>query len=369
MPTKPPACEDHDISSRDAKKRTKFEDSESKGKRLVISRQKHENGDYTVGWICAITAEYVAAQAFLDEEHDRPGHVHLHDSNAYTLGEIGQHNVVIAVLPDGEYGTSSAAVVARDMLHSFPNIRIGLMVGIGGGAPTHKHDIRLGDVVVSSPRDGKGGVFQYDFGKTIQDQSFQSTGFLDQPPKVLRTALKGLKAQYEIYGHQLDEAINSVLEEKPRLKRKYKRPDLNSDKLYLSGVTHPVADEADCADVCGDPSQLVVRDLRMQDDDNPAIHYGIVASASQLMKNALLRDKFAKENGVLCFEMEAAGLMNHFPCLVIRGICDYSDTHKNKEWQGYAAMAAAAYAKDLLAHISVNNLEAERRISDILSSG
>jgi hypothetical protein len=67
-------------------------------------------------------------------------------------------------------------------MHSFPNIRIGLMVGIGGGAPSPKHDIRLGDIVVSAPRDGKGGVFQYDLGKIIQDQSFRPTGFLNQPP-------------------------------------------------------------------------------------------------------------------------------------------------------------------------------------------
>jgi hypothetical protein len=66
------------------------------------------------------------------------------------------------------------------------------------------------------------------------------------------------------------------------------------------------------------------------------------------MRDALIRDKLAAEKNVLCFEMEAAGPMNHFACLVIRGICDYSDSHKNKEWQGYAAMAAAAYAKDLL---------------------
>ena len=97
------------------------------------------------------------------------------DSNVYTLGRAGKHNVVVAVLPDGEYGTAAAATVARDMLHSFPNIRIGLMVGISGGAPSAKHDIRLGDVVVSAPRNGQGGVFQYDFGKTIQAQQFQHT--------------------------------------------------------------------------------------------------------------------------------------------------------------------------------------------------
>lgn len=100
--------------------------------------------------------------------------------------------------------------------------------------------------------------------------------------------------------------------------------------------------------------------------DNPAIHYGSIASGNQLMKDALVRDRYAGQ-GVLCFEMEAAGLMNHFPCLVIRGICDYADSHKNKEWQGYAAMAAAAYAKDLLYRISPNRVEAERKIRDILS--
>ena len=67
-------------------------------------------------------------------------------------------------------------VLEGDVLHSFPNVRIGLMVGIGGGAPSQKHDIRLGDIVVSAPRDGNGGVFQYDFGKMIQDKSFQTTG-------------------------------------------------------------------------------------------------------------------------------------------------------------------------------------------------
>jgi nucleoside phosphorylase len=106
-------------------------------------------------------------------------------TNDYTLGKNREHKVVIAVLPDGEYGTASAAGVATNMLNSFPNIRIGLMVGIGGGVPSVKHDIRLGDVVVSASRDGEGGVFQYDFGKSIQGQGFQHTRFLNQPPREL----------------------------------------------------------------------------------------------------------------------------------------------------------------------------------------
>ena len=326
--------------------------------------------DYTVGWICAIAKESVAARAFLDEKHDGPEYVSPNDDNDYTLGKVGKHNIVIAVLPDGEYGTASAASVARDMLHSFPNVRIGLMVGIGGGAPSQKHDIRLGDIVVSAPRDGNGGVFQYDFSKTIQDQSFRQTRFLNQPPTMLRTAMNGLKAQYECDGHRLKEAVNTIIEKNRRLRQKYQRPDPSSDRLYQSGFTHPPNNEASCTAVCGDnPSNLIIRRKRTEDEDDPAIHYGVIASANQLMKDALVRDALAKEKDVMCFEMEAAGLMNHFPCLIIRGVCDYSDSHKNKEWQGYAAMAAAAYAKDLLYRIPPNKVKAEKRISDIISSG
>ena len=325
--------------------------------------------NYSVGWICAISTEYVAAQAFLDEKHEGPEFVSPNDNNHYTLGRMGKHNVVIAVLPDGEYGISSAASVARDMLHSFPNIRIGLMVGIGGGAPSKKHDIRLGDIVVSAPRDGQGGVFQYDFGKSTQDQGFQVTGYMAQPPTLLRTAVSGLKTQYEIEGHQIQENIDGVLREKPRLKRKYQRPDIASDRLYEATVVHPKDDEMGCEEAsCGnDPSALKLRHLRDEGEDNPMIHYGLIASANQLMKDASMRDRLIKDKDVLCFEMEAAGLMNHFPCLVIRGICDYSDSHNTKGWQGYAAMVAAAYAKDLLGQISPTKIEAEVKITNLLS--
>ncbi|EWY79535.1 hypothetical protein FOYG_17336 [Fusarium oxysporum NRRL 32931] len=319
--------------------------------------------DYTVGWICAITTEYVAAQEFLDEEHEGPEYVSPNDTNHYTLGKVGKHNVVIAVLPDNEYGKSSAASVARDMLHSFPNVRIGLMVGIAGGAPG-KHDIRLGDIVVSSAGNGKGGVFGYDFGKAIQGRDFQETGLLNQPPTLLRTTVSGLKARYERKGHQLTETINMILEKNPRLRGKYKQPGTGAYRLFKSEVTHDLS----CAAICSeDVSNLVLRPERTEDEDNPTIHYGLIASADRLMKDASARDRLSEEKEVLCFEMEAAGLMNHFPCLVIRGICDYSDSHKNKEWQGYAAMVAAAYAKDLLYQIAPNRVEAEKKIGDILS--
>ncbi|KAJ6126271.1 hypothetical protein N7471_010764 [Penicillium samsonianum] len=321
--------------------------------------------NYTVGWICALPVEYVAAQEFLDEEHEKPSFVSPNDTNDYTLGKMYEHNVVIAVLPDGEYGTDSAANVATNMLNTFHNVRIGLMVDIGGGVPSEKHDVRLGDVVVSAPRGGQGGVFQYDFGKSIQGQSFQHTRFLNQPPTTLRTAMTGIQAQYKRKGHKLMEAINIILDTNARLRSEYKRPESITDRLFRSAVSH----ESDCgATFCAnDAANLVLRRERSESEDNPAIHYGLIASANQLMKDAFIRDKLAAEKDVLCFEMEAAGLMNTFPCLVIRGICDYSDSHKNKEWQGYAAMVAAAYAKDLLQRMPLSRIEAEERISVVLS--
>lgn len=312
--------------------------------------------EYTVGWICALPTEYVAAQEFLDDEHDPPEFLPVHSKNHYSLGRMGKHNVAIATLPLGEYGIASAAHVAYEMLHCFPNIRIGLMVGVGGGVPT-RHDVRLGDVVVSTPRNGLGGVLQYDFGKTIQGKSFQHTGFLDQPPTILRNAVAGLSTHYERKGHKIEQAVENVIASNRRLRSKYQKPDHVSDRLFQS-------------DHIGDDiSFLIQREERDEDLDNPTIHYGLIASASQLMKDALIRDKLSMEKDVLCFEMEAAGLMNVFPCLVIRGICDYSDSHKTKEWQGYAAMVAAAYAKDLLSQIAPQQVEREKKLSEVLTSG
>jgi nucleoside phosphorylase len=324
--------------------------------------------NYTVGWICAIPTEYDAAQAFLDEVHEGPQYLSPHNNNQYILGRIGKHYIVIAVRPNGEYVTSPAASVVRDMLRSFPNIRVSLIVRISGGAPSIKHNIRLGDIVVSAPRGGNSSMFQYDFSKTMQDQRFRSTGFLNQSPPVLRMAVSELQAQYETEGHQLEKVINSILDKKPRLRKKYSRPDPSNDRLYQSMFTHP-NNEADCTTVCSNnPSNLIQRPERTEEEDNPTIHYGLIASGNQVMKDASIRDALASEKDVLCFEMEAAGLMNHFPCLVVRGICDYSDSHKNKEWQGYAAMTAAAYTKDLLYRIPASMVEEEKRISDIVSA-
>ena len=308
------------------------------------------NDDYTVGWICALPVEMAAAKAMLDEIHPALSNPR-NDYNNYTLGQMGVHNVVVACMPSGVYGTTSAVIVANQMKATFRSIRFWLMVGIGGGAPNEYTDIRLGDVVVSKPTECYGGVVQYDYGKIIQDGEFQRIGMLNKPPQVLLTAISQLQADYKLRPSQIPEYLSKIAAKYPTMTAEFTHRGRQQDQLFEAQYEH--IESEDTCERC-DPSRLVIRSTRARSD--PVIHYGLIASGNQVMKHGGTRDRLARELGIFCFEMEAAGLMDHFPCLVIRGICDYADSHKNKQWQEYAAVTAAAYAKEVLSVIPAGQI-------------
>lgn len=304
----------------------------------MATESPYKAEDYTVGWICALPVELAASAELLDKEHP-PLPQDTKDSNSYTFGSIGEHNVVIGCLPFGQMGLVSAASVATQMKSRFKSIRFGLMVGIGGGVPSEIADIRLGDVVVSLPNGQNGGVVQYDLGKTLTEGQNIRTGSLNAPPQILLTALAAVEAARMRDKFDIETSLSSLGERLP----KFAHPRTLKDHLYKPTYAHSRG--ATCAN-CQD-DQLEERDERETDD--VAIHYGTIASGNKVMKDGVERDRLSNElGGVLCFEMEAAGLMNNFPCVVIRGICDYADSHKNKGWQPYAAATAAAFAKGLL---------------------
>ncbi|KAN0081988.1 hypothetical protein V8E54_003286 [Elaphomyces granulatus] len=317
----------------------------------AIDESDLTNASYSVGWICALGTELAASEAMLDEEH--PDILLAeNDTNAYTLGRIGCHNVVLTCLPSGTTGICAAATAAKDLLRSFPKVRFGLMVGVGGGAPSNPSndpckDIRLGDVVVSNPEGNCGGVLQYDFGKTIKDGKFIQIGSLNKPPMVLMTGVSKLQARHLRKGNAIQEHVDSMLVSNPAMQQNFKHRNPEDDQLFQANYDH-MDGEKGCKN-CNE-EHLVQRKSRTP--DVPVVHYGLIASANQVMRHGVTREKLRQERGILCFEMEAAGLMDNFPCLVIRGICDYSDTHKNKDWQPYAAATAAAYAKELLGLIT-----------------
>ncbi|KAI0847470.1 hypothetical protein F5Y00DRAFT_271219 [Daldinia vernicosa] len=300
--------------------------------------------DFTIGWICALQEEHMAACRMLDVEFDRPDVANKNDSNAYVFGCINKHNVVIGCLPDGQYGTSSAAIVANDMIRSFPSLRFALMVGIGGGAPTRERDVRLGDVVVSKPQGTLGGVVQYNRGKRLPGGQFKRTGQLNSPPRVLLAAIQEMQRRHNDLKKPDKLAENIMLMDDMD---EYQCPD--KDRLYRANYEHQGGNT--CEECLADgleqrPPRVAKRAVN--------VHYGTIASADLIMTDTEQRDELAQnpELQVLCFETEAAGLMNNVPCLVIRGICDYSDSHKNDEWHKYAALTAAAYARQLL-HVIV----------------
>ncbi|KAN0078747.1 hypothetical protein V8E54_005260 [Elaphomyces granulatus] len=304
--------------------------------------------DYSVGWVCALPLEMTAAKAMLDETHSNLSQPAT-DHNAYTLGKISGHNVVITCLPSGVYGTTPAAVVVSKMSSTFPRIQFGLMVGIGGGVPCNGTDIRLGDVVVSKPTGSYSGVVQYDRGKAISGGRFKLSGTLNQPPQLLLTSIAQLEAdQMSGKDHSIAKIMSETQEQIHAVKAIFSCPGQEQDQLF-----HSTYDHMESEDTCAkcDKQQLVHRKQRASKE--PEIHYGLIASGNQVMKDGQTRDNLAREHGIICFEMEAAGLMNQLPCLVIRGICDYSDSHKNKNWQGYAALTAASYGKMLLSVVPV----------------
>lgn len=307
----------------------------------TMSREARSHEDYTIGWISGLPLEEAAVTAMLDDTHS-PLQQHSGDLNSYTFGNMGGHNVVITCLPSGLYGTTAAATVAERMKRSFPRIRFGLLVGIGGGVPNGSADLRLGDVVVSNPTGKYGGVIQYDFGKTIEGGVFQRTGVLNKPPTILLSALSKLRASHILGGNQIRAILNDTKLKYPNIVA-YPGPD--KDLLFDSKYDH--FGSGDMCQAC-DRSRLVKREIHQCPDNDPRVFYGLIASGNGKMKHALTRDKFARELDVLCFEMEAAGLMDHFPCLVIRGISDYADSHNPRQWQTYAAATATAYAKELL---------------------
>jgi nucleoside phosphorylase len=299
--------------------------------------------DYQIGIICALATEKAAMVAMLDETHPKLKKKNG-DENEYTLGKIGVHNIVIACLPAGLIGGGPAAVIASNLRRSFP-IKFGLMVGVGGGVWSKKNDIRLGDIVVSQPTGTHGGVVQWDFGKMGKDGKFQRIGSLDKPPPILLHALQELRTFDLMDGVDIKESLSLMVRNKPRMGQTYLYQVADHDQLFEATYDHE-GDET--CDEC-DPTLIMQRPAR--EDSTPRIHYGNIASGNEVIKHGTTRDKIAKEEGVICFEMEAAGLMDNFRCLVIRGICDYADSHKNKIWQPYAAATAAACARTLLGFI------------------
>ncbi|KAK4124499.1 hypothetical protein N657DRAFT_671458 [Parathielavia appendiculata] len=294
---------------------------------------------YAAAWIAALPIERAAAEARLDEEHAAP----------------------------------IAATMAFQLLASLPSIRVGLLVDIGGGItrPDEARDIRLGDIAVSQPDGTTGGVCQYDLVKAKSDDKRERKDFLGRPPTVLLNALASIQADHERKDSKVPFYLQQMSEKNPKMGKRskqnfgYTHQSLDNDRLFKASCHHIPGPDCRGYDI----SDEVQRDPR--DAADPKIHHGIIASGNTVAKDAATRDRTVGDvsEDYICFDMEAAGLMNHFPCIVIRGTCDYADSHKNDRWQRYASATAAAYAKELLAYVPVAEVQKTKRALEVLQLG
>lgn len=187
---------------------------------------------------------------------------------------------------------------------------------------------------------GTGGVIQYDLGKHTLD-GLKRTGSLNSPPPALLTALSTNQAFHQ------ELRTTTIARHLSAIPSAYARPS-RADKLFRVDYAH-VTGVGDTCSRC-DKSQLVHQAERVLAES--FVHYGTIASGNNVIKDGRLRDQLREQHDILCFETEAAGIMKNFPCIVVRGQCDYSDSHKNDDWQRYAAAAAAAWAKEFLGHVA-----------------
>jgi len=296
---------------------------------------------YTVAWIAPLEIEAQAALYMLDHKHQGSFTTNQGDDYLYTAGDINGHNVIIATFPgDHDYGVVSAAALASQVKKSFPNLWFGLLVGVAAGLPNLSRkpprDIRLGDVLVGFGEGGSAGLVSYSLGKeTSKGFELLHYGAQAKTETVVRSAIGSIKYHAPIDGNVFLQYYESI-KDKNHSNGTFADPGQGSDQLYQT-----VDDDN------GLVIKLVERPLRPP-SERTKVWYGSIGSGDKLMKNAQKRDELRDKFNLIGLEMEAAGAMNTIPVGVIRGVCDYGDAQKNKEWQPYAAAIAAAYAKALL---------------------
>ncbi|RYC81255.1 hypothetical protein BFJ63_vAg15855 [Fusarium oxysporum f. sp. narcissi] len=302
---------------------------------------------FEIAIICALPLEADAIEALFDYYWDgngppfdkEPG-----DPNAYSTGVIGRHNVVLAHMPG--MGKANAAAVAAKCHMSFPNIRLVLVVGVCGVVPFRRNgdEIVLGDVVISD------GIVQYDLGRRLPDQFVTKDTLLDALGRP-NPEIRGVLAKLKTYRGQEDLTSKTIkcldtMRCNPRLHATY--PGSANDRLFEAAYRHS-EDQKSCDQARCNGKLVPRRRLEMSGTHlTPAIHFGLMASGDSVMKSGEDRDKIAEAGDSIAFEMEGAGVWDNFPCIVIKGACDYADSHKSKVWQRYAAATAAACTKAFL---------------------
>ncbi|KAK1655047.1 nucleoside phosphorylase domain-containing protein [Colletotrichum phormii] len=310
--------------------------------------------NYKVAWIAPLEIEARAAMCMLDVQHTGRFPVRVgHDYN-FIAGRMCGHNVVIGTFPLGkEYGIASAAALASQMKLLFPKLWFTLLVGVAAGLPSLKRDIRLGDVLVALSDGEVPAIVPYGLGKETSEglNLIRGGRSQNQTQTIVGSAVGRIKVS------DPEGLINGFLDHFKAMQDErhsngdFKDPGQPQDELI---GTNTIGERV-----------VVPREPRPNNAARTKVWYGPLGSGDKLMKNAEKRDALRDQYSIIGLEMEAAGIMNRLAVGVIRGVCDYGDEQKKKEWQPYAAAMAAAYAKEVLKEISVVESDSDLHIRKI----
>jgi nucleoside phosphorylase len=333
--------------------------------------------EFGIAIICALPLEYDAVSLVFDEIWDMDGGKYgkaTGDSNTYTTGRIGAHNIVLVLLPG--MGTSAASGAAAGVRSSYTGVKMALLVGVCGGVPGGGgYEKLLGDVVISKCVQHALGR-QYPSGFIPKDTMEHSLGCASIDIRSLIASLE-TESGSQVLRRMAGEYLIQLQDAADRQHRhsNYRYPGVSEDKLFETNYRHihhapqvcefceqeppkfcNSAARATCAELGCDERQLRARDrlaekrcLNDKEDQAPRIFIGRIAAGDTVMKSGEHRDRIANEQGVIAFEMEGAGVWDQLPCIIIKGICDYADSHKNKNWQPFAAASAVSVMKAVLA--------------------
>ncbi|CAG7950638.1 unnamed protein product [Penicillium salamii] len=364
--------DDWDIQSLPSTNATEAISYQDISNKTITASESAIQTDFTVAIFCALPLEVDAVSALFDGffqdstlYQNAPG-----DSNTYTLGRMGRHHAVLVHLPG--MGKIVASQAASSIRSTYPNIKLALVVGICGGVPYKDghEEIILGDIVVSD------GIVQHDFGRRVPGAFLRKTSATDElgrPNVAIRGFLSKIKTTMarKRIGSNVEKYLKAVNQTLGNDTARY--PGIEQDELFQSTYQHKHHDPDACiscvhstnSTVCDEVFDLSCHELKCHKDKlvqrkrlqaaltqghtpSPTIHLGLIASGDTVMKSGQDRDLISMQDNVIAFEMEGVGVWDSLPCVVVKGVCDYADSHKNKIWQPYAAAIGAACMKALL---------------------
>ncbi|XP_065156923.1 uncharacterized protein [Atheta coriaria] len=306
--------------------------------------------------IAIITAQYcekLAVDAMIENKETFVRYTTVGESNVYTMGNIGAHRIVCTKLPSVGHtreAMTAAGNTTTRLLGTFQKVDYVFLVGVAGGVPHYtdynKH-VRLGDVVVSYPYKNNKHVYVYcdSANKTETGYDFEVKPY--GPSNLnLQEIAANLKMEAETQNApRWNEYLQTGLANLENVETDYKAPPPETDKLYMSigegdliEVAHPQPAKTDAPRLEGCPK----------------VHLAMIGSGRRVVKSDQLRQQFAAQFGALAFDCEfdtviesvLGNCKDSFVC--IRGISDYKDGTRRKEWQPYASLAAASVMKAII---------------------